>query len=56
MMARQDAPVAPPEEWFDAYECPRENCDEERYTNLGMDYHLVYDHDGGGVESPAEQL
>jgi hypothetical protein len=55
-MARENSDAVPPAPWFDAYECPREGCEEERYTNLGMDFHLVHDHDGRGVESPAEQL
>jgi hypothetical protein len=35
----------PPAEWWDAYECPREDCEARRYTNLGMDYHLLREHD-----------
>jgi hypothetical protein len=56
MMARENSDAVPPAPWWDAYECPREDCEETRYTNLGMDFHLVHDHDGRGVESPAEQL
>lgn len=26
-------------------ECPREGCDEERYSQIGMEFHLLRDHE-----------
>lgn len=35
----------PPRPWAIPSECPREGCDVERYTPLGMEFHLALDHD-----------
>lgn len=37
--------VNPPEPWFDARPCPCDGCDTTRYTTIGMDLHLLHDHD-----------
>lgn len=29
---------------FDSEECPVKRCDEERYSTIGMEFHLMRDH------------
>jgi len=48
--------VSPPTKWFKADECPREECEEERFTPIGMDLHLVRDHDLRRPRSVPEQI
>ena len=48
--------VSPPTEWFEATECPREDCEEKRFTPIGMDLHLVTDHDPRRPRSVPKQI
>jgi len=52
-----DPDVAPPTEWFEADTCSVDGCEEERFTPIGMDLHLVRDHDTRTeTRSVAEQI
>jgi len=48
--------VSPPSDWFEATECPRDGCEQERFTSLGMDFHLIRDHDSRPPRTVAEQV
>lgn len=48
--------VAPLKGWANPGKCPRQECEETRYTSLGMEYHLLRDHGEGGVRSVPEQV
>jgi hypothetical protein len=46
----------PPTTWVGPHDCPREECDETRFTRLGIELHLIHDHGEGGVRTVPEQV
>ena len=51
-----DGDVSPPTDWFEAAECPRDDCDEERFVPEAMDLHLVRDHEPRSPRSVPERI
>jgi len=50
--------VSPPAPWRDAEECPVRGCEVEKYTQLGLELHLLSDHGtpAGQPRDVVEQL